>query len=959
MDSRRRSRRGSFILATLLLAISEHTIAIPYTPTSVFLPPQYNDSLAYLLQSSDSPDGKVEFLSLNLSASINSDNPSYTTLLKEIPFQSPDQPSAFVPVLDESGAITVYAGGCDSSSQQTLWRFSPERVSSTGNGSWDQLSINPGNSQTRPNYLAGGFTFASTSTGESSIYAFGGMCPFANSTDETWVSAANYSQTMVLLEPTSQDSTIYDATTTGYRAPPVSEAGMVIVPLPATSAAASTERQQEFLFIGGHTQQAFLNMSQLALFSVPQESWSFVAVNSEPRPKTELTVRSQPIEPRSGHAAVLSDDGKKVFLIGGWVGDISIPAEPQFAILELGQDYGGDGEWAWSVPSSTPAPGLSKGTGLFGHSAVMLPGGVLMIAGGYNIPNRSSKRALSPMQRNSQLYLYNTTSDNWVNSYTNPAFAPAKVSVPTSSSGSSSDSASTSTSTSHKGGLSSSQKIGLGVGLALGVPIAIFIALCALVRYRKHRVRNQRDSQLRELALGAERAHFWARDEPYQSSSIRSSQMSERRDSPANRPLIASLTRPLSKEESEGSGERTGLLNKSPSPGKNSRPVSQHKSYRPSAFVEFRRSDNTSEIHPIDEREEDEAMFRERLLATIPTNDRPGIHDPEDPFTDTPFATPRSTILGVGLGPFYTRRKNNSSTNAGGRISPTKSDRTTSSLSDVSAFSFSSSNHTPQVSTARAIVIERPLSWASSGELSSEQLAVASTRSREIIQSDMDGMTGMTAPSEKSFSTDSYSTAQTTICQHHAEAESLLYHGEANTPTEPSPSKLPPGSKPRPSDGLFQTMRRALTLSRRNTSDDETAPLASGIDRRSTVISSDKFSNGSGTSSPRRAVSASAELFRRKQSAKDRLGKKRMSDVVFEGPRSSRDDPFLGAPGYLGDDDTCDENWDESQRVQMTYTVPREKLRVVNASARDMDNVSERSISRTLSNTASTRRVSN
>lgn len=519
---------------------------------------------------------------------------------------------------------------------------------------------------------------------------------------------------------------------------------------------------------------------------------------------------------------------------------------------------------------------------------------------------------------------------------------------------------------SRKGGLSTSQKVGLGVGLGLGIPIAIIIALCALIHYGRHRVRNQRDSQLRELALGAERAHFWGRDEPYQSSSIRSSQMSERRDSAANRPLIGSLTRPRSKEQSESSGERAGLLNDSPSPSKSSRPVSQQRSHRQSAFVDFRRSDNTGEIHPIYEREEDEAMFRERLLATIPTNDRPGIHDPEDPFSDTPFATPRSTIFGVGLGPFYTRSKDTGSTNVDGRVSPTKSDRTSSNLSEGSAFSFSSNNPTPQVSTARAIVTERPLSYASIGGSSFDQLGGASTRSREITQSDIDGMTGVTGvtgvtvPSEKSFSTDSYSTAQTTISQHRAEAESLLFHGDAPS-LESSPSKLPPGSKPRPSDGLFQTVRRALTLSRRDTStatEDETAPLASGIDRRSTLILPGMH-QGSTTSTPRRAVSASAELFRRKQSAKDRLGKQRMSDVVFEGPRSSRDDPFLGAPGYLGDDDTCDENWDESQRVQVTYTVPREKLRVVNATARDMDNASERSISRTLSNTTSTRRVSN
>jgi hypothetical protein len=113
----------------------------------------------------------------------------------------------------------------------------------------------------------------------------------------------------------------------------------------------------------------------------------------------------------------------------------------------------------------------------------------------------------------------------------------------------------------------------------------------------------------------------------------------------------------------------------------------------------------------------------------------------------------------------------------------------------------------------------------------------------------------------------------------------------------------------------------------------------------------------SGASTPRRAVSASAELIRRKQGAKDWIAKKRVSDGVFQTPRSTRDDIFLNAPGWLGDDDTCDESWDEDRRVQTTYTAPRERLRVVNAS--DADNVSERSLRPTLSNAPSTRRVSN
>lgn len=134
----------------------------------------------------------------------------------------------------------------------------------------------------------------------------------------------------------------------------------------------------------------------------------------------------------------------------------------------------------------------------------------------------------------------------------------------------------------------------------------------------------------------------------------------------------------------------------------------------------------------------------------------------------------------------------------------------------------------------------------------------------------------------------------------------------------------------------------------------------SDLDRRSTVLSSGRESP---TTTPRRTVSASAELFRRKQGAKD-WNAKRVSDDVFNTARSTRDDIFRDAPGYLGNDAFTDDeddvhDWDlegtaERRRVQMTFTVPREKLRVVNATAGDMDNISERSASRPGSRRVST-----
>ncbi|KAJ5818381.1 hypothetical protein N7474_003972 [Penicillium riverlandense] len=944
MVHRRRPKKLRLLLLSLIHPASA---AVPYAPSSLFLSPQHNDSLAYLLQPSSSGTGATEFLSLNLSSSVDAGSPSYHTLLERTPFQSNDGTSTFVPVINDQGAITVYSGDCHPSSPNPdLWRFRPHKPSSIGNGTWERLSLS--SDKNRPNYLAAGFTFSSTNTNEASIFVFGGMCPFQNSTNGSWISAATYSQSTIMLNPTGPHSNDYQSSTTGARAPPIPEAGSAIVPLSATYSAASTNKQQDFLLIGGHTQNAFLNMSELAVFSLPQESWSFVSVNKDSTSRTELAIREQAmVEPRSGHTALLSQDGRKVFVLGGWVGDTSVPAEPQFAVLTLGEDYSGT-DWSWTIPSSNGL-GLPEGTGIFGHAAAMLPGDVMMIAGGYSIPKQSSKRAVPTARKNSQVYLYNVTSDSWVTSYTNPEAHHKAAS--TSSGGD---------------GLSTGQKVGLGLGLGFGIPVLITLILFGWMLWRKRIVRNKRDSQLRDLALGAERAHFWGRDDPFQASSVQSSQMSEKQDPATAYPWTGNRGyggRPNWRDPGGSSPERTGLLRDAGSPSKpGHQPHMNARPYRSPGATHYRRSDQTSEIHPIDEREEDEAIFRERLMATIPLEER---HEPSehgDLFTEDPFATPRSTIFGVGLGPFYSRRKDAGSVDLDGRSSPAKSDRTSTNLSESSAASFLSFRPAGHIAQVRAMITERPLSWASSGGHSFEHLAVASTASRETTHSDPDGLP---APSEKSLSGDSYSTAQTTITQRQAENEALLFdESDANPSLQSSPSKLPRESKPRASDWMMQTMRRALTLTRRGTNsfrEASFAPLASGIDRRSTVIGSGADAHDPNANTPRRAVSASAELFRRKQGAKDWGANKRVSDDVFSTPRLTRDDLFLGAPGYLGDDDDGnydidddDHDWDvegaaEGRRVQVTFTVPREKLRVVNATAGDLDNISERSLSRSFS----------
>jgi hypothetical protein len=177
------------------------------------------------------------------------------------------------------------------------------------------------------------------------------------------------------------------------------------------------------------------------------------------------------------------------------VGDVSRAASPQLAVLELGLGYGGTGAWSWTIPSVPNTP-FSTGQGIYGHGAAMLPGGVMMISGGYVIPGSSSaatKRQSGLEQHmNTQFMLFNTTSSSWISSYTNPSSPNSP--------------AYTGEAASPSSGIlkTSSQKAGLGAGLALGLlALAGLLVVWLVYSRRLKQKRAVREKELRELALGA------------------------------------------------------------------------------------------------------------------------------------------------------------------------------------------------------------------------------------------------------------------------------------------------------------------------------------------------------------------------------------------------------------------------------------------------------------------------
>ncbi|EAW08040.1 uncharacterized protein ACLA_027620 [Aspergillus clavatus NRRL 1] len=884
--------------------------AIPYSPSHLLYSSQSNDSFAYLLRPNDSHQNASQFLSLNISGKVDPANPQYTLLLDELPFRADNQSTAFIPAIDQHGYIKVLAGGCHNPTeeQSSIWEFKPNRSTTIGNGTWERHNVeldqhDMGIDIQGPSYLAAGFAWASTNGTKSSLYTFGGMCPFNVSSKATWTYAANYSQSMMVLSPPDSSATsAYKLSTGGHRAPPIAEAGFTITPLQptyASSPSSRTPQQQDFLMIGGHTQKAFLNMSELAIYSLPHDSWSFITVHTgADAGKTELAVRDEYlIEPRSGHTAVLSPDGGRIVVFGGWVGSTARPADPQLAILEMGEDFGGSGAWKWMIPS-TQGTGLADGTGIYGHGATMLPGGVMMIAGGYSIP-KFTKRSAAGFQANSQVYLYNVTSGSWVTSYVNPSLQEAP-------------SASSSTTS------SLSKKAGLGVGLGLGIPAAAGLAVFTWFHCRRRRVRRSRDRELRKLALSAQRAHFWGRDEPEMASSIRV---------PRSRNTTKSFSWnsgeiPNWERHGEAAAERTGLLVGVPNPPKNSQQSLGMRPYRYSGpYHEYRRSDATGDIHPIDERDEEEGPSRG--YSTYARAAAP------ESISGAEFLTPQSTMdVRNYLGPstLHMQDAPGQDLQNEGALSG-QDERTSSNLSDSSTSAKSGATAHSSIRGSFSLPIKPS---------SPDKPPSTSTHGSALFR-------------ENRYSSDSYSTAHTTLSSRQAEGVHLL----RNDPEPPMiierSSARSPSPRPKMS-GWIGSVRRVLSGTQKRVAgkrDSWTSSVASGIDRRRTVVGSRMTDESEAESRvPRRAVSASAELFRRKQGARDWGAGNRVSRDSGLQTIRSQDDTALDGLMDFDDADWDVEGAAEGRRVQVSFTVPKEKLRVVNATAGDLDNLSELSISR-------------
>ena len=446
------------LTATLVVCITPVLAqSLPYNPTYLV---QGQDSKVYQFSPSTTPQFAVYDVTNGLK---NTDAPEPIT--SQLPFLS-DASNSFVPLATREG-LSVFSGECSDGEQELdLWSYG----FGANNRTWTQVKTTSSDAGLSANFLAAGFAFPSTTTASTdSLYVFGGMCASSTSNSSTWTTDATYSNTMLTISP--EQGADFEVSLTGTRSPPIAEAGLSITPLiPASVGADNTTQQQNFVLIGGHTQNAFINMSQLAMFSMPEQAWAFIGINQP---------ASTVVEPRSGHSAVITADGSKIIVFGGWVGDITNPATPSLAILEVGAGYGGNDSWAWTVPD-VKQPYTGGGAGLYGHAAIMLPGDVMMVTGGYSITSAARRKT---RRDTPGTMFFNISASSWTSTYTN-LVTHAR------------------TQPSHSS-MSSTSKTGLGLGLGLGIAIlALIVVVWLLWSRRKREQRRLREKELREMALG-------------------------------------------------------------------------------------------------------------------------------------------------------------------------------------------------------------------------------------------------------------------------------------------------------------------------------------------------------------------------------------------------------------------------------------------------------------------------
>ncbi|KAF7877366.1 hypothetical protein EAF04_001048 [Stromatinia cepivora] len=989
----------SVLWTSVSLIVIANAQTLPYNPTTILLPSSasQNNDIAFIFLVASESDTRPEFLSLNISSTLFASNLTLEPFTPNLSFL--DNNTAFIPTIGTYGDISLLTGSCSESASTELWTYTSGN-GVAGNGTWTKETTTVASDVSSAGlagaeFLSGGFqfsTFVDANATYTDIYIYGGMCPSSSANISTWQSNANYSNHMIRLSPESANS--YNLEFAANRGAPVAEAGFTTTALtPSYSNRSGIMTQaQNFILLGGHTKSAFINMSQVAIWSLPEENWSFVTVNppsSIESSNTELTVKSSvtSVDSRSGHTAILTEDGSKVIILGGWVGNVNQAADPQLAILELGTGYGGSGQWRWSVPADQPS-----GNGFYGHGAAMLPGNVMMVLGGFNITASSNtKRAIDTTV---QPMFFNATSSTWTSNYTNPTYVAA---ASRSSASSSSD----------------SSEVGLGIGLGIGIAalIAVIVGvgwyLICWRRRRKELRHEARERDLRSLSYNAATAY----QGPQEMSQTRD--YLDRHEQYYDSGSAAGGYESLHTGEYGSGGIGSPTLTPRQTPRKPLRNV--RGMYQPaltfdpgvaSGNVRATSFGAAGPIHPIYEADEDADVISPiEVGVALPLGEGDTCFGPKlrsDPFKDPipqnyNLLTPaqrnnRSATTPVSDSPAQEREREieawvadwaaadallhakAKSHSAVGRISPSRranlitatgpasvsgelsedSGRTASNLSEQSmapsAATLSRSGSGSQ--GTRSNSLRGYLTYAMNTITSGNAALGPMPDSPTNAQTKPPGSSG----SENTASTFNTAHTHSSFPTLQAEAITLLPRPEQFTdrgppfPTTP-PSKSPPRTPTRTTDDYIgsPSKNKPIGLGRRGwlgslrkvfRPDGDTAVESTLEDREPSPLPI-RLDNP-----PRRTVSAGAALWRRKQGRGDwedseKLGAKRgRSNSFMNGDRPNiqgvRASEAVGLVNGIDEDDEWDiERAIEDRVVQVMFTVPKERLRVVNHDVRE------------------------
>ncbi|KAK5660535.1 hypothetical protein OQA88_13084 [Cercophora sp. LCS_1] len=823
-------------LATLAAAAS-----LPYIPTTVLLSGAGagEDDVAYIFATRGEA---VSLLSLNISAKLSGASLQTQTITSGLPFLGDRKNIAFTPSVLADGTLAVFAGDCSVATDAAVWTLPP---GSSGTSAWTKHATAQSNTwdygQGGPYFLGGGLSFSAQLApvvSEPVFYVYGGMCPWTNGS-ASGQSTATYSNRMLKITPPGGSTKAYTVSYAPSAGPPIAEAGFTFTALTPsiTNRSGIITQQTSHVLLGGHTQQAFINMSTAAIWSLPEETWNFVSIAAPATTsRTDLLAAkdtssgASDIDSRSGHTTILSEDGSSLVILGGWVGDINTPAEPQLGIIKIGALLS---DWQWSIPTSQPS------SGIYGHGAALLPGNVMMVYGGYSINTKKHRR-----QSSNKLF-FNITSLSWSDTYTNPL---TQHSVPPSSNPSGNPTSDESSSTS-----SNPTSLGLGLGLGLGVPVLALLILLAFYLRRRHLRRQERDEALRSLAQGvppmleapfppwdADSARDWytGGSDPY-TNGRRSLGYETLRGAQNQRPVYLPPPRPRP-------AVARGLYQPSTSMNGGFHPLSIPK------------------IHPIYEDDEEDNEDKEVDLGTaVPDDDPFATPTRSQPATPTKGVFPQAPEVQTWVGEVDAAdavlekkiKRAGSTTTTPPRFLSTKPEeheRTESNLSDASAFSF----------VAGA---ERYL-------------------------------TGARGAPGTSSSGESYSTAKSSFAVLQAEGPSLLSshddNDDDNCPGSPSKNKVNRKS-------WLGSFKRVFSGSSPSLSSRGDSPTGESL--------LDGGSGGGSDYEPRLVgMGPGGTLLRRKQGRE--------------------------AWGEQGEEDEWDvERAVEQRLVQVMFTVPKERLRVVNA----------------------------